>query len=158
METAQLTTEGAKNFPLRVRGRARARLEPPLPAAASSLRRAQPLTRLPAPRTPLPRLQIDVTPGGIKQEESEFNALLMARLLPKLHWGALRSVAAALGIAELPEAPPAKPEEDAAFLKSLHDLVMDIHVVEGSLVCPNCGRVYPIANGVPNMLLTDDEV
>ena len=33
-----------------------------------------------------------------------------------------------LGIAELPEALPAKPEEDLAFLKSVHMLLMDVSI------------------------------
>jgi uncharacterized protein YbaR (Trm112 family) len=31
-------------------------------------------------------------------------------------------------------------------------------LIEGSLICNNCGRVYPVANGIPNMLLNEDEV
>jgi multifunctional methyltransferase subunit TRM112 len=103
-------------------------------------------------------LRIEVAEGGIKQEESEFAPELAARLLGKLDWDALRQTASELGIAELPAAPPARPEEDAAFLKSVHDLVLDIHVTEGSLVCPNCARSYPIKKGIPNMLLRDDEL
>ena len=63
-----------------------------------------------------------------------------------------------LGIAELPETLPAKPEADIGFLKSVHDLVMDIHVSEGALICPHCHRVYPITKGIPNMLLKEDEL
>lgn len=63
-----------------------------------------------------------------------------------------------LGIAELPPSPPDSPASDLAFLKSLHDLVMDIHVTEGELVCPNCKRAYKIHNGIANMLLREDEV
>ena len=103
-------------------------------------------------------LRIEVAAGGMKQEPTEFHPDATARLLAKLDWPALRATAAALGIAELPAAPPAKPEEDLEFLKSVHDLVMDIHVTEGALVCPNCARRYPIKNGIPNMLLNEDEV
>ncbi len=91
-------------------------------------------------------------------EPSEFNAGMIIRLLPKLHWGALRETASDLGIAELPPSPPPKPEEDEAFLKSVHDLVMDLHIMEGKLTCPHCARSYPITNGIPNMLLNDDEL
>lgn len=63
-----------------------------------------------------------------------------------------------IGIAALPEAPPAKPADDVSFLKSVHDLVMDIHVMEGALVCPHCGRSYPVSKGIPNMLLKEDEL
>jgi uncharacterized protein YbaR (Trm112 family) len=41
---------------------------------------------------------------------------------------------------------------------ALHALVMDVHVVEGALVCPNCARSYPIKKGIPNMLLREDEL
>jgi multifunctional methyltransferase subunit TRM112 len=102
-------------------------------------------------------LRIEVAAGGMKQEPTAFHPDATARLLAKLDWPALRATAAALGIAELPAAPPAKPEEDLEFLKSVHDLVMDIHVTEGALVCPNCARSYPIRKGIPNMLLREDE-
>ena len=35
---------------------------------------------------------------------------------------------------------------------------MDVHVNSGYLECPSCHRQYPIVNGVPNMLLHEDEV
>ena len=92
------------------------------------------------------------------QEPTEFSADLTLRLLGKLDWAALRKTVGELGIAELPEAPPVRPEADEAFLRSVHDLVMDVHVVEGALVCPNCARAYPIRKGIPNMLLRDDEL
>lgn len=65
---------------------------------------------------------------------------------------------AQLGIAELPPAPPAEPEKDEAFLRSVHDLVLDLHINEGALVCGHCGRRYPIRKGVPHMLLKEDEL
>lgn len=92
------------------------------------------------------------------QEPTDFSAELTLRLLGKLDWAALRKTVAALGIAELPEAPPAAPAADEAFLRAVHDLVMDVHIVEGALVCPNCARAYPIKKGIPNMLLREDEL
>jgi multifunctional methyltransferase subunit TRM112 len=102
-------------------------------------------------------LRIEAAPGGLRQEESAFNAEATLRLLRKLDWPALRAAAASLGVAELPPAPPARPEDDEAFLRSVHTLVMDVHVMEGRLVCPNCARAFPIASGIPNMLLTEAE-
>jgi multifunctional methyltransferase subunit TRM112 len=103
-------------------------------------------------------LKIEIDEGGLKQEESEFRPEATARLLQKLDWSALREAAASLGVAELPPSPPQNPEADLGFLKSVHDLIMDIHIVEGRLVCPNCARAFPIKNGIPNMLLTDEEI
>ena len=33
-----------------------------------------------------------------------------------------------------------------------------VHVVEGCLVCPKSGRRFLINNGIPNMLLHEDEI
>ena len=33
-----------------------------------------------------------------------------------------------------------------------------VEVIEGALICPETGREFPINKGIPNMLLTDDEV
>ena len=104
------------------------------------------------------RIEVAAGEGSLRQEATEFRPEAVARLLQKLDWPALRAAASQLGIAELPPAPPPRPEEDEGFLKSVHDLVLDVHVMEGRLVCPNCGRGFPISKGIPNMLLTDDEL
>jgi multifunctional methyltransferase subunit TRM112 len=94
----------------------------------------------------------------VTKSETPFNAELTASMLRRLDWDALRATAADLGIAELPEHVPEDAARDEAFLRSLHELIFDIHVLEGSLVCPHCGRVYGITKGIPNMVLNDDEV
>ena len=37
-------------------------------------------------------------------------------------------------------------------------LRLQVEVQEGSLVCPETGRRFPISDGIPNMLLNEDEV
>lgn len=32
-----------------------------------------------------------------------------------------------------------------------------VDVLEGTLQCPESGRLFPISRGIPNMLLNDDE-
>eukprot|EP00904_Undaria_pinnatifida_P002202 jgi/Undpi1/11983/HiC_scaffold_4.g01682.m1 len=57
--------------------------------------------------------------------------------------------------------PPAlTPEllEDSSFLQALHRVLMDMHVVEGALICPETGRRFPIAEGVPDLMCTESEV
>ena len=78
------------------------------------------------------RVDLAPTEAALKQEESDFNPVFVARLLPKLDWAALRQVASELGIAELPEAKPAAPEEDEEFLRSVHDLIMDVSARDGA--------------------------
>jgi multifunctional methyltransferase subunit TRM112 len=58
---------------------------------------------------------------------------------------------------------------DDEFLKNLHHILLEvrlpptyksfivlrmlqIHIEEGSMTCPNCKHVYPISNGIPNMV------
>ena len=48
--------------------------------------------------------------------------------------------------------------EDEQLLRDLHLLLLKRQVLEGSLSCPNCERVYEIKTGIPNMLLNEDEV
>jgi len=59
---------------------------------------------------------------------------------------------------ELPPALPANHENDEAFLRKLHVVLFDLHMVEGKLVCPESGREFPVSDSIPNMLLNDDEV
>ena len=94
-------------------------------------------------------------------------------MLPKVRYDALRIAAAAAGC-DLPEALDAT-DEDA--LRRVHTALCDarrpapgrapararrpapqVHVVKGALVCPKSGRRFPINNGIPNMLLHEDEV
>lgn len=35
---------------------------------------------------------------------------------------------------------------------------MEHYVVTGSMTCASCGHVYPIKQGIPNMLLHEDEL
>lgn len=42
---------------------------------------------------------------------------------------------------------------DEAVLKRLWTLLMETSVVEGKLVCGNCGFEYPVKEGVGNFLL-----
>jgi len=37
-------------------------------------------------------------------------------------------------------------------------MFLQVEVKEGFLVCPETGRQFPITNGIPNMLLNEDEV
>ena len=95
---------------------------------------------------------------SMKQESSEFNPELIKNVLPKLNWSVLKQSANELQLADLPNELPSDYASDVAFLQSVHDLIMDIHILQGFLLCPNCARKYPIINGVPNMILKDDEV
>lgn len=42
---------------------------------------------------------------------------------------------------------------DEQTLKDLHRLLLETHVMEGKLICGNCGHEYMIKEGIANFLL-----
>lgn len=99
-----------------------------------------------------------------EERESEFSAEFVENMLPKLEWQAFTVAAAQLGLDAkwaLPDAAgvaAARAADDEAFLRAVHHVLLDVHVLEGNLICPESGRRFPISNGIPNMLLHEDEV
>ena len=53
---------------------------------------------------------------------------------------------------ELPE------DLDEATIEALHQVLFNVHILEGELVCPDTGRKFPIKQGIPNMILHEDEI
>ncbi len=47
--------------------------------------------------------------------------------------------------------------QDENLLKTLHHVLLEVEVMEGDLECPETGRKFPIKNGIPNMLINEDE-
>jgi len=87
----------------------------------------------------------------------EFNKDFVLRMIPRLDWRALVLSASQVTVV-IPAEPPANLAENDELLHNLHTVLMEIHILEGELVCPGCQRVYPIRDGIPNMLLNEDEV
>ena len=47
--------------------------------------------------------------------------------------------------------------EDDAFLRTLHRVLLETVVIRAHLVCPESGRRFLVSDGIPNMLLAEDE-
>jgi uncharacterized protein YbaR (Trm112 family) len=45
-----------------------------------------------------------------------------------------------------------------AWLKLLHNLILEMDIVSADMVCNGCNHIYRITDGIPNMLLETDEV
>ncbi|KAL1981175.1 hypothetical protein VTN96DRAFT_2976 [Rasamsonia emersonii] len=89
----------------------------------------------------------------LEQQELDFHPEFIRNILPRLDWDSLRMTANELGF---PSIPDFKPEGDALseeILKDLHRLLLETQVVEGKLVCGNCGHEYRIKEGIANFLL-----
>ena len=92
-------------------------------------------------------------------QETEFSADFIYNMLARLDWPVFRSAAAGLGDADdLPETVSDADKENEEFLRKVHHLLLEVQVVNGQLVCPKTGRKYPIKDGIPNMLLHEDEL
>ncbi|KAH0949577.1 hypothetical protein HN011_003110 [Eciton burchellii] len=95
----------------------------------------------------------------IKVSEIEFNPEYIAKLIPKLDWAVLWKAAESIGhVSGLPPMLIEDFETNEDFLKKTHHILLEVDVINGDLLCPESGRKFPINNGIPNMLLNEDEV
>ncbi|KAG2234258.1 hypothetical protein BDF21DRAFT_359800 [Thamnidium elegans] len=90
--------------------------------------------------------------------EADFNPEFLSNMLNKIEWDALYNTAIQLGINTLPAQMPEDAEENEEFLKLVHNVLLETHVQQGQMVCPNCAHVYKIRDGIPNMLLAEHEI
>ena len=86
---------------------------------------------------------------------------LVLKMLPKLDYSALVSTANELRkqqqeVPELPDSIPDVMEDD--IIAQYHKVLFDIHLMHGYLVCPDTGRRFPVKDGIPNMILHEDEI
>lgn len=100
------------------------------------------------------RLEID----EMEVRESEVNLDFIKALIPGLDWTGVLIVAEAVGLKGMPAKFNPAILEDESFLRAVHNLLLDVHVQRGTLVCPDTGTRYPIIGGVPNMTLREAEL
>ena len=86
----------------------------------------------------------------------DYNALLSAR--NQIADRCLLDLGAEFILPELPESLESTENLDEELLKKLHMILLDIHIVEGHLICPDTGRRFKVSNGIPNMILHEDEI
>lgn len=87
----------------------------------------------------------------------EFNPDFVARMIPKVEWEVLLEAADHLHLIEVPKGPIQGYEQDETFLRKMHHVLLEVEVLEGTLQCPESGRMFPISRGIPNMLLSSEE-
>ena len=117
---------------------------------------------------------LTIEPTKIEYEESPCDIEFIQKMLRKINYDAL--LLAREQIIEhcsvqlgsdfvLPELPNSMEEErnevneiSKELLSKLHKILLDIHIVEGHLICPDTGRRFKVSNGIPNMILHEDEI
>ncbi|KAJ4822418.1 hypothetical protein Tsubulata_041594 [Turnera subulata] len=94
----------------------------------------------------------------VVEKEVDFNPDFLRNMFGKIEWKAFVDAARTMGYAELPEEAEASMLESEEFLRKFHHGLLELHLEEGALVCPETGRKFPVNKGIPNMLLHEDEV
>ncbi|EDO18744.1 hypothetical protein Kpol_1028p17 [Vanderwaltozyma polyspora DSM 70294] len=95
----------------------------------------------------------------IQDTTIEFNPEFIMNVIDRVDWDAIVLVAQELGNNSLPAAKPVLgsveglTEDDMAVLRDLHLLFIQTSIKEGEMKCRNCGHIYYIKNGIPNLLL-----
>src|ERR1700722_14454753 len=100
------------------------------------------------------------TDAELEIAEAPANPLFLANMLPRLEWGALRTVCDELGLPGLADEAPepealweeAEHENEGAeekrrptqLARDLHRLLLETTVKSGKLVCGNCGHHYAV--------------
>lgn len=102
---------------------------------------------------------LDIVVVKTEVAEADFSEEFLQRMIPRLDWPAFVQAANKLGVgADLPATAPTEGETNTTVLQAIHHALLEVEVVEGELVCPETKRKFPITNGIPNMLLNEDEV
>ncbi|KAL6492861.1 hypothetical protein OROGR_032620 [Orobanche gracilis] len=94
----------------------------------------------------------------VVQKEVDFNAGFLRNMFAKMEWKALVDASRTLGYFELPDEAESSMLDSDEFLHKFHHALLELHLEEGALVCPETGRRFPVNKGIPNMLLHEDEV
>ena len=80
-------------------------------------------------------------------------------MMKKIELTALKSAANDLKMHELDDISElSQILNDDAVLRKVHHLLFEVHLIDGFLICPETSRKFPVKDGIPNMLLHEDEV
>lgn len=94
----------------------------------------------------------------IDKVEADYNPEFLIRMLDRLEYPVLVHALEMIGMKDfLPIMLPEKFAEEEEFMKHLHHALLEIEIVDGEMICPVSGRKFPIKDGIPNMLLTEEE-
>ncbi|KAK8643364.1 hypothetical protein V6N13_012666 [Hibiscus sabdariffa] len=101
------------------------------------------------------RIQVE----KVVEKQVEINHDFLRNIFPKIHWKAFSDASRIMGYNQLPEEPPEPSvlESDVDFLVKFHHALLELHLEEGALLCPETGRKFPVSKGIPNMLLLEGE-
>ena len=84
---------------------------------------------------------------------------LVQKLIGRLHFDGLKSACKDLNLTLLDKYESFNDNINyEEFLKVIHHLLFEVHVLDGFLIRPESHRRFTVKDGIPNMLLHEDEV
>ncbi|KAL8462440.1 hypothetical protein ACS0TY_033458 [Phlomoides rotata] len=72
----------------------------------------------------------------------------LKNMFVKIEWNALVEASKTLGYSELPENAESGMLSVDEFLQKFHHALLELHLEEGALVCPETGRKFPVSKGI----------
>lgn len=92
--------------------------------------------------------------GEIRENTIPFNLQQTKSLIQKLDWAKFASTASDFGhtLPEVREDLDWESTDNLALLQLIHKLLFNIEILTGSLTCNECGCIYPIEQGIPNLI------
>lgn len=95
----------------------------------------------------------------VETRDVDFDPDFLRHIFPRIQWHALKEATDTIAPEIcLPDEVREEMLENDVFLQKLHHALLEVYVEEGALVCPETGRRFAISNGIPNLLLHEDEV
>lgn len=105
---------------------------------------------------------LDIEAVTVTEDASPVDRQVVEKFLTKIRYDALYQATQQLAgsTEKMPELPSSLPEGglDDALIAQLHFCLFDVHLIEGFLICPATGRKFPVKDGIPNMILHEDEI
>ena len=102
---------------------------------------------------------LSLTTTKVEEIETDFNLGFLTTLLSKMDYPVLISAISQVFPDETSKHLPLEYDiKDENTMQKIHHALFEVHVIEGLLTCPESGRQFIIKDGIPNMLLREDEV
>ena len=98
-------------------------------------------------------LAVDIK--DFKDTPRTFSVALLQKLLALVDYALVLSLADRVKIAVPATKEDVKTEDEQ---KAVFKLISEIDIIDGELSCKDCSRRYPIMDGIPNLILEDDEI
>ena len=100
-----------------------------------------------------------IIPNKIENKPSKFDIDLTKKLYEQLDKEALNQFCKDLNIVKYDFTKiDDNIKKENEFWEYVHKVIDETLIIEGNLKCPNCQREFPVINGIPDMVLRDDEM